>query len=510
MARIRKEMKGGSQIKARAGSGKKKKEIDPTALEAQKLKMQELRRQKEERMRALLREKLAVEEKISRINRLKIQDHWRQVMRQVKVEDLRNEIELLSQNHEREVDRKEAIIQMLDRDLDEADEQYEMALRSHLQNVDTLIELQKSRLRVMKELADDEISQIQQEFSAEKEVIAQRHAQERQELTDIMNTMEAEFAEKEDGARQEFQSQKEDIKNKTSEEYNVLRIMLESQIDALGAHFEQAHSQYMLQTEQRTQAFKLLTMNDHKNAKTIEMQLRKLQRKQEELAHWKTKMYNNMRECEERNKALKEEKDAIAKHFHDLKARMNAFRAGQAKRLAELTKNARGATGKLKERVKKAEAILKLSELNKKMESERERVLPFYKSTVTTEEAEGEDAGESPELTTLHSAAVDAEGRTLEEWDKLQNFFKRYNKVLLDKHAISKEKERLIRENQDLRLILKQYLDGISVNDDVMNAANPLLVVNGRTNQVRRMPVAPMTQAVIEGNKEYNALVKQA
>eukprot|EP00163_Fabomonas_tropica_P007148 TRINITY_DN1680_c0_g1_i1.p1 TRINITY_DN1680_c0_g1~~TRINITY_DN1680_c0_g1_i1.p1 ORF type:complete len:142 (-),score=18.15 TRINITY_DN1680_c0_g1_i1:22-447(-) len=90
MARIRKEMKGGSQIKARAGSGKKKKEIDPTALEAQKLKMQELRRQKEERMRALLREKLAVEEKISRINRLKIQDHWRQVMRQVKVEDLRN------------------------------------------------------------------------------------------------------------------------------------------------------------------------------------------------------------------------------------------------------------------------------------------------------------------------------------------------------------------------------------------------------------------------------------
>ena len=32
-------------------------------------------------------------------------------MRLVKVEDLRKEIEIISQNHEREVDRKDAIIQ---------------------------------------------------------------------------------------------------------------------------------------------------------------------------------------------------------------------------------------------------------------------------------------------------------------------------------------------------------------------------------------------------------------
>jgi hypothetical protein len=53
-------------------------------------------------------------------------------MRLAKVEDLRKEIEVLSQNHEREVDRKDAIIQMLDRDLEEAEEQHQMALRAHL------------------------------------------------------------------------------------------------------------------------------------------------------------------------------------------------------------------------------------------------------------------------------------------------------------------------------------------------------------------------------------------
>jgi hypothetical protein len=67
-------------------------------------------------------------------------------MRLAKVETLRKDIEILSQNHERDVDRKDAIIQMLDRDLEEAEEQYQMALRSHMQNIDTLIDLQDSRL----------------------------------------------------------------------------------------------------------------------------------------------------------------------------------------------------------------------------------------------------------------------------------------------------------------------------------------------------------------------------
>lgn len=53
--------------------------------------------------------------------------------------------------------------------------------------------------------------------------------------------------------------------------------------------------------------------------------------------------------------------------------------------------------------------------------------------------------------------------------------------VLLDTTAVDREKKRLEQENEDLRTILKQYLDGISVNADVMNnPLNPLMVVNQR------------------------------
>lgn len=53
--------------------------------------------------------------------------------------------------------------------------------------------------------------------------------------------------------------------------------------------------------------------------------------------------------------------------------------------------------------------------------------------------------------------------------------------VLVDTVAVEREEQRLEQENTDLRTILKQYLDGISVNEDVMNnPLNPLMVVNNR------------------------------
>ena len=45
--------------------------------------------------------------------------------------------------------------------------------------------------------------------------------------------------------------------------------------------------------------------------------------------------------------------------------------------------------------------------------------------------------------------------------------------------------------------LLKQYLDGVSVNEDVMAGPNPLLVVNNRI-QLNRPPVERVEKTVIE------------
>jgi hypothetical protein len=76
-----------------------------------------------------------------------------------------------------------------------------------------------------------------------------------------------------------------------------------------------------------------------------------------------------------------------------------------------------------------------------------------------------------------------------EEYSYLNNFFKRYNKVLLDKLAIEKQKGALQKENALLKSLLKQYLDGISLNDDVLKQENPLFIL--KSNKLNlKLPVA--------------------
>ena len=58
--------------------------------------------------------------------------------------------------------------------------------------------------------------------------------------------------------------------------------------------------------------------------------------------------------------------------------------------------------------------------------------------------------------------------------------------------------------------LLKQYLDGISVNDDVMSSNNPLLVVNHRIN-LSQMPVENDSRGTgfVEGNVAVTAAINQ-
>ena len=499
MVRLGKKVKGSAKLKP------SQEEAD-LAARLEREALMELR--KKEALHAKKRIKAMMERELgfTKTNRLKIQNQWRKIMRLAKVESLRKEIEILSQNHERDVDRKDAIIQMLDRDLEEAEEQYQMALRAHLQNIDALIDLQDSRLLALENEFENDLRTLEDEFNAEREEIITQHNMEKTELMDIMAAVEADEQERAQEAKTEHETLREEIRNRNLEDINVLRITLESNIEELERHFEAAHLHYLTNTDQRTQDFKYLTTQDQNLSKDIETKILKIERLQLTLQHWRTKIATNNKECSQRNKALREEKNAISRHFQSLKARMNKFRDGEKQRLLELTQNAHKTKGALNKKLKLASEIIHRAEMSRKLETEREKVLPFYESTPLEDEMKREDEQEemetqNQELRKLMAGAgktdedadpinvdpeINSQGyngdKNVEEWDYLENFFKKSNKALLDKLAVERQRDRLRKENADLQSILKQYLDGISVNEEVLKKPNPLLVVNGRVN----------------------------
>ncbi|KAJ8312698.1 hypothetical protein KUTeg_010071 [Tegillarca granosa] len=465
--------------------------------EQKRLAEEEMKKKKEDMLTQFLKDKLTKEERATKFNMNKLNHQWRNIMRESKSKELKKDIEILSQTFERIVDRKDATIKSLAKDLQEAEEQYAMAFRSHLQNVDGLIDLQKKRTEKLFEEYHEELQIIREEFDSERQLMIEQHNVEMNDIADILFAMEQNFNERENEAKSEFQSLIDEIRNKDMEEKHGLRHTLQDKVEDLWQKFDQALKNYNATTADRKSEFERLKKRDDDSAREIDDQMRKLQRIGDQIAVLKAKMVANAKECEERNKQLKEEREGMLAHFQDLKAQMNKLRDAERDKLTKLTLESNAAIKELKRQQEKVETILKLAEMSRKLETEEEKVLPFYASSLTNEEQEDVEAAvlEPP---SQPLAAV------MHEYSALENFWKRFNKVTLDKLALDKEKQTLVAENQQLRTLLKQYLDGISVNDEILSQVNPLFIVNNKTNVKLNVPVVdprvkrPVAQTVVE------------
>lgn len=152
---------------------------------------------------------------------------------------------------------------------------------------------------------------------------------------------------------------------------------------------------------------------------------------------------------------------------------------------------------------KLGDKILKTAELCRRLETEKEKVVPFYETTI--------DENEIPEdLRVIFNEITPDE---FKKFSYLKNYFKRYNKIMLDKLAIQKQKELYLKENQTLKSLLKQHIDGISVNDDVIRNENPLIVTNKAKLEyvpIERVPKKPQnTILCIDGREEITKITMQ-
>lgn len=174
----------------------------------------EARKKKEDLLNELLKEKLVKEEKNTKNNMNKINYQWRSIMRDAKAKELLKDIEIMSQTFERIIDRKDSVIKSLVKDLQEAEEQYAMAMRSYFERTDFLIDLHQEQLETMRKKCEKEIEVIKIEFDKEREYILKRHQVEMDEMTTIIFGMEKIFLDQESEANIEFLSVRDDLKNK--------------------------------------------------------------------------------------------------------------------------------------------------------------------------------------------------------------------------------------------------------------------------------------------------------
>lgn len=146
-----------------------------------------------------------------------------------------------------------------------------MALRNHLIHVDELIDLQNSRLRGLHEEFERDLKIVKSEFDREKQEIEMTHGMERQELKDMIETIEEEENNKLKEMKDAFEGLREETKNKNVEELESMKHDLIKKIEDLDKEFEVNFNRYVSDTESKAENYKNLLKNNEDSSEKINM-----------------------------------------------------------------------------------------------------------------------------------------------------------------------------------------------------------------------------------------------
>ncbi|CAF3028406.1 unnamed protein product [Rotaria sp. Silwood2] len=428
---------------------------------------------KEAVMDNFLREKLTREEKFTQNNTFKLNTQWLAVMRAAKSKELKKEIEILSQTFGRIIDRKDTVIKASSKDIEEAEEQYDMALRSFFEAIEKMITTHTSTIDKLLDQYEQDVEQIKYEFREERARIIRDHDISKTELQDIIYNMEKTFLDAETAAEQNFQANMEELRNKYREDMQQYQLNVESRSTALQNEMTLITNNYKERTRESKAQYQEYKMKDEKNSKEIRDATIYINRITEKINGVKTQIAALEANHQARMNKVAQEKESMKQYLLQLKSQLLDMQEELRRRLIKLATAFDTVERHLEKRVKIAEIILTFAEMCRKLEAEEEKILPFYASTLTDEErAEVETAFYEPPFEDL--------AKDMYTFDSLEMFWKRFSKVSLDKLTLEKERSILQSENMQLKMLLKQYLDGISVNDEIMSQTNPLMILSSR------------------------------
>ena len=250
-----------------------------------------------------LRNQIFQEKKIYNINKKKLLTNWRKIMRMTKTDQLKTDLEIYAQNNHRELDSKEAFLQMLDKNLDEAEDQYNLALRNHLIQIDKLQEIRDARISALNNEFAKAAEILYDEFSREADELMRNHNRQTKEMNDMMETVQDEEADKTMQAREIFQTFREETKDKALEEMENMQNEMNSKQVNLSNYLETLYQKYMNDTKDKFEKYTQLMTGNEQQSKKIDEDMKKIARTKEKI-HVNTlkilmmeKEFNTRNEC---------------------------------------------------------------------------------------------------------------------------------------------------------------------------------------------------------------------
>ena len=302
-----------------------------TADWAESVRSRELDQKRTERQK-----RLEVDAKVSRGEFEDIAGHWESSLEASGTQELRAELQSQQKRCNSLLESKQELIEEFRATLKTKDDEFIKELRS-----------QASDVQLMLDVIGQQEKHVHTEYRSQYNSIEDVFRDERQELvgaafeqwTDEMNhrkTLEVEQHDKKFDTVADFENQLENLRQKDAEQFNQVKLKLQTDIQNLEQELQRMRATYQLNSEKLDYNLKVLQKRDDENRATKIQQKRKSLRMQDTLNLFRARIKKQEKQFQDENAILTEDYKRITDQFKDLQKKFKHFQTLERERYDEV------------------------------------------------------------------------------------------------------------------------------------------------------------------------------
>ncbi|KAM3932447.1 dynein regulatory complex protein 1 isoform 2-T2 [Leptodactylus fuscus] len=234
------------------------------------------------------------------------------------------------------IEDKNNLIGELQQELKRKDDQYVKDLKKQSEDISLLIERMEEQVRSLGKTYREELLQIEKAFEQERRDLLDKNQKKWEQGMQTRRDKELDSLVTRMRMVEQYEQQLNQLRVQDGEEYNIIKIKLETDVQILQQQLQQMKATYQLNQEKLEYNFQVLKKRDEENTITKSQQKRRITRLQDVVNNLKIKLEKQIKQYREENQALSDDFKRIAEQYKELQKKLRHFAAVDAKKFQDI------------------------------------------------------------------------------------------------------------------------------------------------------------------------------
>ncbi|XP_017958424.1 dynein regulatory complex subunit 2 [Drosophila navojoa] len=420
---------------------------------------EETRRRKMQLIAMYMKNKLKREDAFCRLNMAKINQEWRSILRQVKIQDLRREILDVAQFFEQALKRKDQVIQRLIGDINSTEDMYANLQQSHMENIDHIIGIHRSRIEFFWRIYEDDKQAVLREYKQDAAIYKDLQAEKQQQLECVFYQLEETSDRAIKDNHEAYLDRVEDLKSGMQLKLEKITGRGEGKLEALWQEYQSVLADYGKHIEGFYSEYVDLKQRDEESAQQISQQNYEIEYLTEQLCNLRLLAEEQQIKQQAQLHQRQNIKEELTDRLRELRSYVEKEAEEQHRLFKQMTVESYEAIQTLKAHLSKVETLSQLSRICSKMETQREKLFQLPQLSkeiieIREQQTPGEDDAD---------LANDPLKEEVAALPQMETFWRRVNNVSVDVACLKQQKRNLEAENAKLKAELQEYLIDLNI-----------------------------------------------